>query len=420
MISSEGNGERDIFSHFVVVDPKKMENKNIGTESEISHEHIDISKLVEDLAANLVSEIKEEYKKKDKIKLIKEMIQEGDDLQILEIEDQPIQVIIKQGIQEKLPQRNRNQIYADVLKKIEEKLKSDQELSGVASKNIYIERNKTIPKSPHLSFADNLANEPAFFREDDFSNLSLRKEDEEMQREAFLKFLKLPQNEHVINYEKYSPEDARGMMQELQLVDLREMLKIPETKILEVLEVLRDCVEGCIFLEENDLVLQDICLNNLGCVRDSEGKAKGILPDLEGLYFMHKSRKSRIINDPAQSGYAPGWKPFYLPPEASVEDVTKVMPSEMVYQFGQCLKKIVESAQFKNAVDADKTFSDKVIDFVRNKPSKEEVLRTIWGLIKDMTFFDAENENHLSKRISLKDSLPRINDLIEKVRKISS
>jgi hypothetical protein len=179
-------------------------------------------------------------------------------------------------------------------------------------------------------------------------------------------------------------------------------------------------VEGCIFLEENDLVLQDICLNNLGCVRDSEGKAKGILPDLEGLYFMHKSRKSRIINDPAQSGYAPGWKPFYLPPEASVEDVTKVMPSEMVYQFGQCLKKIVESAQFKNAADADKNFSDKVIDFVRNKPSKEEVLRTIWGLIKDMTFFDVENENHLSKRISLKDSLPRINDLIEKVRKISS
>ncbi len=420
MISSEGNRDSDIFSHFVVVDPKKMEAKNIGTESEFSHENVDMDELVEEIAENLVREIKKEYEKKDKIKLIKEMIQEGEDIQILEIEDQPIQVIIEQGIREKLPQRNRNKIYADVLKKIEEKLKSDKELSSVTSSNIYIKRNKTIPNSPHLSFADNLAEEPAFFREDGFSYLSLRKEDEAIQREAFLKLLKLPRNEHVINYEKYSPEDARGMMQELQLVDLKEMLKIPETKITEVLEVLRDCVEGCIFLEENDLVLQDICLNNLGCVRNDKGEAKGILPDLDGLYIVNKTRKSRIHNDPIQSGFVGRWVPFYFPPEACVDEVTRVVPSEMVYQLGQCLKKIIESGQFKSLLDAHKTLGNKVSDFIKNRPGKEEVLRAVLELIKDMTFFDGESENHVSKRISLKDSLPRINDLIEKVRKISS
>jgi hypothetical protein len=95
------------------------------------------------------------------------------------------------------------------------------------------------------------------------------------------------------------------------------------------LKVVKDCVDGARYLVDNGLVLQDIKLSNLGLERQGEN-IKGALFDLEGLFKIGAKMDSRITG---------GFK--YLPPEIWQPEGARIMPSEMVYQFGVCLKDIL-------------------------------------------------------------------------------
>jgi len=148
------------------------------------------------------------------------------------------------------------------------------------------------------------------------------------------------------------------------------------------LQIIRDCMLGAQFLERNDLVLQDICPSNIGfCIK--RGQRVGILFDLEGLCPKGALLKTRLY----QAGF--------LPPEFEFgHPAISVQPSEMVFQFGRCLEKIVLSG---TTDEGSRTLLDE-----------------LEKLAQDMTAYDEEANNPTANRIDLAEALRRIEAILRR------
>ncbi|HSR89243.1 MAG TPA: hypothetical protein VLK22_02465 [Candidatus Udaeobacter sp.] len=134
---------------------------------------------------------------------------------------------------------------------------------------------------------------------------------------------------NIVNIEQYDPESKRTIYEKLDLRPLNEYLNVVKSKsnFITGLKVVKDCLNGAEYLADNGLVLQDIKLSNLGVVSD-ENVQKGVLFDLEGLVKNGRVLDNRLRVDD------------YLPPEFFKGE--GIQPSEMTYQFGICLSKMLD------------------------------------------------------------------------------
>ena len=196
--------------------------------------------------------------------------------------------------------------------------------------------------------------------------------------EALKKLASIPKHPNIIGVERYSAEERKSTVKELDLHNISDVLIAQEMNLGKVLSIVKDCLEGAEYLEKNGLILEDIAVPNLGFVSDG-GESKGLLFDLDGLYVLGAQQEIRI------------GRARYLPQR----DSSTVSSAEMVFQFGLCLKEIL----------------NKFIVQKRDKSAVRTAEEEIYALVDTMTVFDEEAENPLEKSISLtqaKDALEKI------------
>ena len=161
----------------------------------------------------------------------------------------------------------------------------------------------------------------------------LIKEHKDDTAEAIALFKKLAPHPNIVNIKEYDEISQRTIYEKLNLQPLHENLKVRprnRQKFVVSLKVVKDCLVGAQYLADNGLVLQDIKLSNLGLVTDEE-TTKGVLFDLEGLLKEGTKMSTRMYGGI-----------MYLPPEILENKEEGIKPSEMVYQFGNCLEEILD------------------------------------------------------------------------------
>lgn len=163
--------------------------------------------------------------------------------------------------------------------------------------------------------------------------------EQEYSREAFKLLMSLPSHENIVNVHEYDPESHKSILEKLNLSTLAEYLKTKETSkenFVSSLKIVRDCLEGAEYLKASGLALQDIAPANLG-IANADGSLKGTLFDLEGLRKIGSRTKYRIIQRPHER---------YAPPEIDLEGGNIIRSEEMVFQFGVCIKDILEKYKY--------------------------------------------------------------------------
>lgn len=234
--------------------------------------------------------------------------------------------------------------------------------------------------------------------------------------EALAIFKELPQHPNIADVKYYNQKSNRSVHEKRNFVTLKEYLESPdfdEQALITSLKVLRDCVSGARFLSDNNLVLQDISVYNMG-VEDTGEDKKGLLFDIEGLVKKGKSIHYRISN--LSLVHANAMLDY------SQEDVNCVSPYEMVYQFGLGLDKIKEAYMSSSKLDA--------YDFTDPEKYKVVVMiNKIRDLYTDMTRtcrsgmaeFDISNEGSsvIDKvRIDIREVEKRLSEIIEEAETV--
>ena len=197
--------------------------------------------------------------------------------------------------------------------------------------------------------------------------------------EALKKLASIPQNPHIIEVERYNPEQRKSTVKELDLKNISEILLSEEMDLSGVLSIVKDCLDGAEYLEQNGLVLEDIAVPNLGSVSEG-GKTSGILFDLDGLYILGAKQETRI----GRKRYLPQWTS------------SEVSSAEMVFQFGLCLREILNKFIFQN-----RSISE--VDMVEEE---------IYALVSAMTVFNEESKNPFENRVSLTEAKNRLEKII--------
>jgi hypothetical protein len=93
-------------------------------------------------------------------------------------------------------------------------------------------------------------------------------------------------------------------------------------KVINALHVFRDHMVACVYLDEHDLILQDIKLEQMTYVLTPDGKKQGKVLDIEGVYPSGVENSLRLQTPSANM--LPNWSNPYA----------KTCPEEMCYQFG--------------------------------------------------------------------------------------
>ncbi len=209
--------------------------------------------------------------------------------------------------------------------------------------------------------------------------------------EAFDLFSKLAPHPNIVSIKEYDPDNQRGIFEKLNLKSLDLYLYWGEEgeseRFLDGILVLRDCMSGALYLANNGLVLQDIKLANMGLAETADGNKKGILFDLEGLMKAGTKLNVRITS------------PGYMPPELlfSTGEYFELSPKEMVFQFGVCLRQIIDIYAEDTEVSADE--SRKNLD----------IIKKLQDLAKKMV---EANPKH---RINLSEANDELADIINKL-----
>ena len=171
-------------------------------------------------------------------------------------------------------------------------------------------------------------------------------------------------------------------------------------KLEDFLQVFSDIFKGCIFFEKNGLVLQDICLENIGVTKEG----RGLLFDLDYLFpagekchafFSHLSSDGVKLFPPAYEG---------------IEEKKGVVIStttEMVYQLGASLKVLLKTVP-PLSPDVSGVYADKYL----------EVLSFLDSLVEDMIKGEPDKvidlktaENRFEK---IRENWKRFNELMQK------
>jgi len=149
--------------------------------------------------------------------------------------------------------------------------------------------------------------------------------------DAFEVFKTLPPHENIAKLIDHDPSRDESLWEKRHILPLNAYMlseKEPEDgKFLTGLTVVKDCIQGAIFLAENGLVLQDIHPRNLGLERTDEGE-KGVLFDFGAL--VKEGDSPRVASRLTRQGYAPP-----VGPEGEYRQ------GEMTFQFGKCLDELV-------------------------------------------------------------------------------
>lgn len=452
MVSFErGNFEGGIPSHIIEVTTEHGEAVHEKIKSQVVAKEFSSSeqkRLIDTYVDKLIEKIKQATQKKEKIKLIKEMVQVGDVFHIKEIEDQPTITLIDEILSPQYLSATETFSYEDidayrakveeVRKKVVEQLKykitHDLELSHLDLHNIN-EVNYSLADEGRIAQVTSLEGKEAVVRNDAFETIAKNTHDIEVHKEALKKFITLPQNDYVLSYLYYSPEDEKGMVKKLELHTLSGLLFYDRSNVGDMLKVVEDCMKGATFLESHGLIMQDIYPSNLGYTEDKTRKPQGILFDLEGLYLRSAQRTDRLVN---QEGVRENTTkiPNFLPPEThKVRQVknpesqqvnyelepTPVTGAEMTYQFGMCLKKVLESDSFSYMVTVldqkKKSFAEKL---TLKKTKSVDIVQEMQSLIQAMTYYDPSAPDPIQKHISLSEAQVRVEKLIAKIQKFSA
>lgn len=147
---------------------------------------------------------------------------------------------------------------------------------------------------------------------------------------------------YVIDIKSFDPDTGDVILKKEEIVDLFSVLNsFDRQKIDEIsrekqtafmLGIIRDAMEGAVYLHNNGLVLQDLKTANIGVVteRNKLNNKKGILFDVDGLTEEGTAMPNRIAS------------PGFFPPETS----GPVTAREMVYQFGKILEEVKSRKNF--------------------------------------------------------------------------
>lgn len=190
-------------------------------------------------------------------------------------------------------------------------------------------------------------------------------------RKAFEHYVSLGlQHPNIIPIRSYDNDTLATVVDKIDLESVSDILKNPDSagySFKDILRILLDHLSAAKYLISNGLVMQDISTDNLGI--DNEQR-KGIVFDLEGIYPLGEKREGRLCDKE------------YIPPEllSAEEDKTEITEEEMVYQYGMCLKKIID--KLSGADDGKVTqFNDLVSKMTvhkpQNRPKIGEVISTL-------------------------------------------
>ena len=162
-------------------------------------------------------------------------------------------------------------------------------------------------------------------------------------KQAVDQLMSMMPQDHIIPIKGVDRVRYETLAPELELHDMQEFLEGEVDNPAEAFGLIRDCMLGAHVLERHGLVLQDIKLNNLGYVtRYSQAEQKlkkvGVLFDLEGIYPSGMALGLRISGIFKQ----------YDPPELLRKGGSwQLFPSEMIFQFGQCLQETLSLTRSK-------------------------------------------------------------------------
>jgi hypothetical protein len=177
----------------------------------------------------LIARIKNERLKKDKIALIRKALESSsaqDTLDIEELEDQPTAVVYE-GENENistagLSYTDVKRVHQMVSERLYTRLATDKDLSSLGLKNLFVREESKYEDSPHLSRISNLnTGEAHILRKDRMSEvgeLTKNEENAKTHAEALKRYISLPENEYLLPYTKYSPEDQKGLVKKISSV----------------------------------------------------------------------------------------------------------------------------------------------------------------------------------------------------------
>lgn len=172
---------------------------------------------------------------------------------------------------------------------------------------------------------------------------------------AFSEFLKLPAHPNIVSVKNFDVQNNAVVYEVRNFIPLSIFLekeKKDEASFIASLKVIRDCVKGAHFLEQNGLMLQDIDPTNLGVEIGESGEPQGVLFDLEGLVQIGENlnirmgKLSRIqymlgvakhLSSAEKARYGDG----VLDNSKSNPNLTS--PYEQVYQFGCSLEESLDA-----------------------------------------------------------------------------
>ncbi len=280
-----------------------------------------------------------------------------------------------------------NRIRSAVAEELKQRLTKEAELGQLNYSDVNLLASFfDIAVAPHerrVGRVEDLYKQAAVFKktsEKEFFNKSELK----IHHAALQKFSKLEPHDNVVAFREFDLHGVKTIVEELKLKTVKDLLKNESTPLAEILKAVKDCLSGAIFLEKNGLILQDISIDNLGVIEEEE-KNRGLLFDFDGLYLADAGMNGRM------------GKMIYFPPEAIIREETPVKTSEMVYQFGICLKAVF--GIFKSGL-----------------PQEE------WDraeqLIKKMISFEVNLRYPMQNRVSLEEAKNKLEDLILEVEKL--
>ncbi len=268
-------------------------------------------------------------------------------------------------------------IRAALLEKLKDKLAKDPELANFNYSDILV---KTNSPTHRLSAASDMNNRKKIEREvrEDFYFF---KKELIAHQVAMQKLQTLKGHKNVVKILGVDNKNKASIAEKLNLRDLFDILTSGKVSLKEVLKIVSDCISGAIYLKENDLVMQDIAVPNLGVVNEN-GAEKGVLFDMDGLYVAGEEMFTHISHGKKYETH---------------QSSSKVEPAEMTEQFAVCLQKILGDFSFfrKN-----------------NKEKIKEAESEIHALIDAMVRFDSGTNEPFKNRITLEEAKQRLDKII--------
>jgi hypothetical protein len=386
-------------------------------------------KHIDQYVDRLIDQLKKITRKKQKVELItKALADEEGLLHIEELSEQPTAVVVSDLTENKILAKKWDsqkesfgefkedkdaelyviqRIRQAVIERLKERLVQEDELKDLKYSDInfitaHVGADQEYVKE-HVSYGKDLNATERIVRTDRVEEITENEHDRAVYNRAVHKLLQLPKNDYIVNYAQYDAVHKKALVEKLNLAPLHNV--IYRSSLEEVLTMICDGMKGAEFLKDHGLVLQDISIDNIGVLTDKDGKKRGVLFDLEGIYIANEERTDRFgkTNKTADGTTLPS--PNYFAPEIryTARKPIPLSPMEMVYQFGMCLK------------DLKSDFS-----FLTQGKLSEELQDEYLILIRDMAAYDARAKNPVEKRISLEEALQRLQLWIAKYKVYSA